>query len=117
MLEIALVLAALVVVGLIGLVTTIVTPHLMTELGLWTLVVGLVSGLPTGLWYHVVLYRMLANKITLPPRWWWSPVDLHPRLAADEVARIRPWFMLGGIGFLLSLAGGIAAMAGLLLGG
>jgi len=30
---------------------------------------------------------------------------------------VRPWFRLGGIGFALSLAGGLAAMAGLLLAG
>ncbi|MBI5411376.1 MAG: hypothetical protein HZA21_05230 [Nitrospirae bacterium] len=117
MLEIALVLSTLLAVGLVGLLTTIVTPPLMTELGLWTLAVGLIAGLPTGFWYHVLLYRLLARKTTVPAGWWWSPVDFHQQLAREEVALIKPWFLLGGVGFILSLAGGMAAMAGLLLAG
>lgn len=113
--EIALVLLALLTVGLFGLAATLLTPQLMTTVGLWTLLLGLVTGLPTGFWYHVVLYRLLSSKMTLPARWWWSPVGLHPHLAQADLARIKPWFVLGGIGFLLSLAGGLAAMAGLLL--
>ncbi|TAJ10337.1 MAG: hypothetical protein EPO61_02565 [Nitrospirae bacterium] len=113
--EIALVLLALLAIGLLGLATTLLTPQLMTTVGLWTLLFGLVVGIPTGLWYHVVLYRFLSKKIVLPSRWWWAPVDLHPHLAQEELARIKPWFVTGGVGFLLSLAGGLAAMAGLLL--
>jgi len=29
--------------------------------------------------------------------------------------RIRPWYRLGGIGFVLSVVGGLAAIAGLLM--
>lgn len=115
MLEIALVLLALLTVGLLGLATTLLTPQLMTAAGLWTLLLGLVTGIPTGFWYHVILYRLLSKRIVLPARWWWSPVDLHPQLGQEELAKIKPWFVLGGVGFLLSLAGGLAAMAGLLL--
>lgn len=117
MLEFALVLATLLVVGLLGLLTTILTPQLMTEVGLWTLIVGLVARIPTGFWYHVMLYRLLAKKTAVPVGWWWSPADFHQQLARDEVALIKPWFMLGGVGFMLCLAGGLAAMAGLLLTG
>ena len=115
MIEILLVIAALLAVGLVGLAALILTPQLMTEFGLWTLLVGLLLGLPTGLWYHVVLYRLLACRAVLPERWWMDPVGLHARLRAPDFARIRPWFLLGGIGFLLSLVGGLAAIAGLLL--
>jgi hypothetical protein len=115
MLEISLVLASLLAVGLAGLLATLLTPQLMTELGLWALALGLLTGVPTGLWYHVVLYRSLARKMPLPARWWMAPVDLHPRLTSEEIARIKPWFAAGGLGFILSLAGGLAAMAGLLL--
>jgi hypothetical protein len=117
MLEIALVLSTLLAVGLLGLLTTILTPPLMTELGLWTLVVGLAAGIPTGFWYHVVLYRLLTRKMPVPAGWWWSPVDFHQQLAQEEVALIKPWFFLGGVGFMLSMAGGMAAIAGLLLAG
>ncbi len=117
MLEISLVFSALLLVRLLGLFTTLLTPQLMTELGLWTLLLGLAAGIPTGFWYHVVLYRLLARKMAVPAGWWWSPVDFHQQLAREEVALIKPWFLLGGIGFMLSLAGSLAAMAGLLLAG
>lgn len=113
--EIALVLLAMLAVGLVGLAATALTPHLMTAIGLWTLLAGLMIGVPTGLWYHVVLYRLLAIRMALPARWWWAPVELHAHLNPEELTRIKPWFLIGGIGFLLSLAGGVAAMAGLLL--
>lgn len=115
MIEIALVLFTLLTVGLIGLLTTVLTPHLMIEAGLWILAAGLLCGIPTGLWYHVVLYRLLASKMTMPAKWWMSPVEFHAHLTGDEVARIRPWFLAGGVGFVLSLAGGVATMAGLLM--
>lgn len=113
--EIALVLLALLGVGAVGLVTTLLTPHVMTEIGLWTLLIGLLVGLPTGFWYHVVLYRLLAVRRPLPAGWWWAPADLHVHLRPEDLTRIKPWFVIGGLGFLLSLAGGIAAVAGLLL--
>ncbi len=113
--EIALVVLAILAVGMIGLLTSAVTPDVMTGIGLWTLALGLAAGLPTGLWYHVVLYRTLAKKMVLPAKWWVSPGDLHVNLAGEELARVRPWFLIGGIGFALSVAGGIAAIAGLLL--
>lgn len=117
MIEILLVVSSVLVVAALGLVTTILTPRLMTELGFWMLTVGLMTGVPAGLWYHVVLYRALAHRMTVPPKWWIAPVALHPQVAQEDMARITPWFRLGGIGFALSLAGGLAAMAGLLLAG
>lgn len=115
MAEILLVLLALLAVGAVGVLTSVLTPKLMAEAGLWTLTAGLATGLPTGLWYHVVLYRLLARRMRLPDRWWISPSNLHRHLTQEEIARITPWFLLGGIGFLLCLAGGLAAMAGLVM--
>ena len=116
MIEILLVLGALVAVGALGVLATVLTPALMTELGLWILLGGLVTGVPAGLWYHVVLYRTLARKMPLPATWWLAPVALHPHLAPHEYTPIKPWFMLGALGFTLSLVGGIAAIAGVLVG-
>ncbi len=113
MLELLLVLGALIAVGVIGLITVVVTPEIMVEFGLWVLAAGLLIGLPTGLWYHVVLFRALAPRKALPPRWWRSPVELHPLLTPHEHARMLPWFMLGAVGFGLCLVGGVAAIAGL----
>ncbi len=114
--ETILVLCAIVAVGLVGLMATILTPELMTEWGLMALFAGLATGMPAGVWYHVLLYRSLVRgTMPVPDQWWVSPSDFHPRLAPEELARIKPWFVLGGIGFLVSVAGGMLAMAGLLL--
>ena len=116
MLEITLVLIAVVVVGLIGLVATLFTPRLITAIGLGTLLLGLVVGVPAGLWYHVILHRLVSAKIPLPRKWWLSPSDLHHHLTDAERRRIKPWYRIGGIGFVLSVVGGLAAIAGLLIG-
>lgn len=115
MLEFLLVLVTVVTIALIGLVTVSITPFLMVELGLWALATGLLIGIPTGWWYHVLLYRRLAARKALPPRWWRRPVELHPCLTPAEYQGIRPWFVAGALGFFLCLAGGVAAISGLLV--
>lgn len=115
MLEATLVLGALAVVGLVVLLATVLTAPAMIVLALGTLVLGLAVGVPTGLWYHVLLYRIVSAKVAVPPRWWLSPSDLHVHLTDTEERRIRLWYGLGGTGFVLSLVGGLAAIAGLLM--
>lgn len=115
MLELLLVLAILAGLGGIALVTVVITPQLMIETGLWLLAGGLLVGIPTGLWYHVALYRALARRIALPPRWWRSPVELHGHLTPQDFRHIRPWFVAGAIGFVLCCVGGAGAIIGLLV--
>ena len=50
MLEILLVLASVVGIGVIAFITVVITPQIMIELGLLVLAVGLLLGIPTGLW-------------------------------------------------------------------
>jgi hypothetical protein len=113
MLEITLVLTT---VGMVALAVAVGTPTLLTTLGLGTLGVGLVLGLPTGFWYHVVLYRCAAPKVRLSPLWWLAPSGLHRHLSAADQRRITPWYRIGGVGFGLCLLGGVTAIAGLLMG-
>jgi hypothetical protein len=115
MLEITLVLIALVAAGLSGVAGVILTPRLLAALGLGALILGLLLGIPTGFWYHVVLYRLASAKTSLPGAWWLSPARLHVHLNEAEQRRIRPWYRVGGVGFVLSVAGGLAAIAGLLM--
>lgn len=107
--------AILVGLGVIAFITVIITPQIMVELGLWVLAVGLLVGVPTGFWYHVVLYKALAGRIVLKPGWWRRPVELHPLLAPVEFRRVRPWFVAGAVGFVLCCVGGVAAIIGLLV--
>jgi hypothetical protein len=115
MLEITLVLIALAVAGLSAVAGAIFTPRLFTALGLGTLILGLLLGIPTGFWYHVILYRLASAKTSLPGAWWLSPARLHVHLNGAEQRRIRPWYRVGGVGFVLSVVGGLAAIAGLLM--
>jgi len=115
MLETALVLLAVAATGLVGLLGPLLAARPLATLGLMTLFVGLLLGLPTGLWYHVMLYRCVAGRVALRRTWWMSPAHLHRHLTDEEHWRIRTWYRLGGVGFVLCVAGGVAAMAGLLL--
>ena len=115
MLEATLVLAALASVGLVVLLATLLTPPVMIMLALGALLLGLAVGVPTGFWYHVMLYRLVSRKIPVPRRWWLSPSALHVHLTDPEERRIRLWYRLGGIGFMLSMVGGLAAIAALLI--
>ncbi|MBI3610436.1 MAG: hypothetical protein HY204_07025 [Nitrospirae bacterium] len=88
----------------------------LTEIGLLILAMGIMEGIPTGLYYHVVLYRLLHPRDRLPPGWWISPTQYHVYLSEDEKRRVRRWFFLGGFGFLLCMTGGILAFSGMLSG-
>jgi len=112
MLEIVLVLSAL---GAVALAVAVGTPSLLATLGLGTLGLGLVLGVPTGFWYHVVLYRCVASRTRVSRLWWLAPSDLHRHLSDADQRRIRPWYRIGGVGFVLCMVGGIVAIAGLLL--
>ena len=85
----------------------------LTEVGILILVIGIIEGIPTGLYYHIVLYRILNHRNKLPPGWWKSPQQYHVHLNEEENRRVRLWFVLGGFGFLLCVAGGMVAFAGL----
>lgn len=115
MLETTLVLGAVAAVGLVVLLATVFTAPVMIMLAVGALLLGLVVGVPTGFLYHVVLYRIVSAKIAVPRRWWLSPSALHVHLTGAEQRRIWLWYRLGGIGFVLSVVGGLAAIAGLLM--
>jgi hypothetical protein len=116
MIEIALVLIAVVAAGLVGAISAAITPGLIAAAGLGALLAGLALGVPTGFWYHVVLYRAVSAKMSVPRRWWLAPAALHRHLTPAEARRVNPWNRVGGIGFGLCLLGGLGAIAGLLLG-
>jgi len=115
MIEIALVVAALAAAGMIGVIGLSVTPGLIAAIGVAMLLLGLMVGVPTGFWYHVILYRSVSARIAVPPRWWLSPAALHRYLTPAETRRITPWNRIGGLGFVLCVVGGLAAIAGLFL--
>ena len=116
MLEISLVILGAVLLVLLGSLSNRIPPVLFTEIGLWLLVLGLIEGVPTGFYYHLVLYRILGPKGKLPPRWWISPQRYHVHLDEKERWVVRRWFLLGGIGFIFSVIGGALVFLGLISG-
>jgi len=75
--------------------------------------IGFVLGVPTGLYYHVALYKRLEPRGALPQRWYWSPTRYHALLEDDERTQVLRWFYLGAIGFMLIVSGGIVMALGL----
>jgi hypothetical protein len=113
--ELILLLAIMAGIGILGALALIITPSLLQTIGFLTLAAGLAEGIPAGLWYHVVLYRTIADRGSLPSRWWIHPSRFHARLTPEEHRSVRRWFVLGGLGYVLAVAGGLAAIVGLLL--
>jgi hypothetical protein len=117
MLEVALVALAVLAMGFTGSLGPLLTSTLLTVVGIGTLFLGLVVGVPAGFWYHVILYRFVSKKIRVPGQWWIAPARFHRHLTEAEERRIEPWYLIGGVGFALSVAGGFVAIAGLLARG
>lgn len=115
MYEIFWVLFSIALLGIFSPLLEMLPTSLMVELGFFGLGFGLLVGIPSGLWYHVELYRALTAKLQVPSRWWLSPTDYHLQLAHHELTKIRPWYLLGASAFTIALAGGLTAMIGLLI--
>ena len=81
--------------------------------GIWLTVIGFAFGVPTGVVYHVRLYRTLHPRGELPKGWYWSPIQYNRRLAPRERPTVMAWCYAGGAGFaviclgLLTMVGGI----------
>jgi len=66
---------------------------------------GMALGVPTGFWFHVVLYRVMRERGLVVKRWWLRPVGIYESLAKEDRRRVAPWMYLGGAGFVLALVG------------
>ena len=82
----------------------------LLAVGGWLVGIGLAFGVPTGVVYHVQLYRALAPRDALPKGWIWRPLDYHNRLRPTERRSVLPWCYTGAVGFgVISL--GMISMA------
>jgi hypothetical protein len=113
--EALLVVALLVILIAGGVLAPLLSWTAVLQLGVVGTALGLLLGVPTSLVYHVKLARVLAARGELPPRWWLSPTRLHSKLRGDERRSVLRWFFAGGAGFVLTLAGCLAAFVGALL--
>ena len=116
MLEISLVILAVFLLVIFGSLSDLIPAILFTEIGIWFLVLGLIEGIPTGFYYHLVLYRILGPKGKLPPMWWILPQRYHVYLDEEEYPLVSRWFLLGGVGFFFAVIGGVLVFLGLISG-
>jgi hypothetical protein len=112
--ETLLVLGVVVALAGMALLAAVVDPDALLRAGAWITLAGLATGVPAGFWYHVALYRALRTHGPLPVRWWLRPVDLHVLLGDSERGPVLRWFVLGGAGFLVVVAGCATLVLGLL---
>ncbi len=82
------------------------------EAGIWVTAAGFGLGVPTGVLYHVRLYRTLAPRGELPPGWYWRPLRFNGRLRADERGSVMVWCYVGGFGFAVICLGLLLMGAG-----
>jgi hypothetical protein len=112
--ETALVLGAVLALGLGTAVAAWLPPDALFLAGVRLVAVGLAFGVPTGLLYHVELRRALVVAGALPERWWLRPTALHRHVPPALRARVLGWCYAGAAGFILSMLGcaviGVAAL-------
>src|SRR5215204_5262438 len=79
-------LETLIVVGLIALLAgagwaAVLLPWTVIALaGAACAAFGFLLGVPTGFYYHVLLYRFLQPRGVLPRGWYWHPMRYHEHL-------------------------------------
>ncbi len=82
-------------------------------LGAWVTAAGFILGVPTGVIYHVQLYRCLAPRGDLDKRWIWSPIENHVHLRPSERRRVLPWCYVGAFGFVVICLGMLLVVFGM----
>ena len=88
MLEALLVAAFVALLGAGGLAWSAFAADALLIAGIWLVIAGFAFGIPTGLWYHVELRRVLLAAGELPARWWLPPTRLHAALPRERWWRV-----------------------------
>lgn len=80
----------------------------------WMIAAGMALGVPSGFYYHLRLRRLLRARGALPSRWWLRPFAQHELLNESARRGLVPWFIVGGLGFVVTVAGCVLVAAGVL---
>lgn len=123
-------LEALIVVGIVSLMGAMGGLAMLPWEPLFTwggilIAVGHAFGVPTGVVFHVLLYRSLARRasrhgVGVERGWYWRPIPLAQGLPSSERGRVMAWAFAGGVGFVLIVLGIVlvgASMASAYLNG
>jgi hypothetical protein len=114
MLEVAFVVGLIAVLVGLGLAALFLSLSTLFVLGLGSIAAGFALGVPAGSYYHVLLYRYLAQRGPVPRSFYWRPTSLHEQLDPAEKRRVMPWFLIGGAGFGLIVLGCLIVMLAVL---
>jgi hypothetical protein len=107
--------AALVFVALSGLsLLVLFVPFIYL---LWSatafMAVGLLFGLPMGIYYHLALRRELLELGPLPRGFWLRPHHHHAALDEAALRRVMPFWWMGGAGFSFIILGCVLSVVAL----
>lgn len=109
------VLTVLIVVVLVGLgLATLLPWETLFDAGAWLIFVGMLVGVPTGVVYHVLLYRSLEPRGELPSGWYWSAIKFNKLLLETERDTVMPWVYVSGLFFFVVVLGLLAIGAAML---
>lgn len=81
------------------------SPELVFKAGVLLVAAGLALGVPTGLVYHLMLYRSLRRVDALPARWWLHPTSLHHAIPREDRGVVLGWCYVGALGFVVIMVG------------
>lgn len=115
MAELLIALAPLLALVGLAILATLLPLSWIASGSLALMLLGFLFGVPSGVYYHVLLRRELRRQGPVPKGWYWQPQHYHHTLAAPAVAGLRPWFLLGAAGFGLIILGFALAVLALAL--
>ena len=115
MAELGIALAPLLLLVGFALLVILVPLAVIAGAALTLMGIGLAVGVPSGLYYHVLLRRALKRRGPLPRGWYWNPQQHHEDIDPESVRTLMPWFLAGALGFGLIVLGFIVSVAALLL--
>lgn len=113
--EVGVVVGVVAVLVAAGAAAATLTWQVLLVSGVVFVAVGTLVGIPTGVYYHVVLHRFLKLQGQVPRDWWLHPTRYHSRLEPWQMREMRPWFGLGAIGFGIMMLGCLIAALGVMV--
>jgi hypothetical protein len=104
MIEALVTIGILVLLACLGLLATLPI-EAAAYWGSLTIAAGFLLGVPTGVVYHVLLWRELRRVGPVPSGWIWNPFGHHHRIGRRAERHVLPWAIAGGVGFVLIVIG------------
>lgn len=105
MIEMLLIAGVLAVIGGVTALFALVPWYLLFGAGVGLIGLGLLIGVPTGFWFHVLLRRVMRERGLQVPRWWLRPMSVYEQLSLGDRRRVSAWLYAGGAGFVLAMCG------------